>query len=74
MRETCKSGSMRGCRKRATSRRACALLYRAPENSELLVSQSFHLVLSKKSNALKTMHSAHDTVEQWAFSTRFGSC
>src|SRR5580704_18967850 len=30
MRETRTSGSMRGCRKRATSRRACALLYGAP--------------------------------------------
>ena len=30
-------------------------------------------VLSKKSNALKTMHRAHDRVEQWAFSTRSGS-
>jgi len=27
MRENRTSGSMRGCRKRATSRRACALLY-----------------------------------------------
>ena len=29
MRENRMSGSMRGCRKRATSRRACALLYGA---------------------------------------------
>ncbi len=30
MRENRTSGSMRGGRKRATSRRACALLYKAP--------------------------------------------
>ena len=30
MRENRTSGSMRGCRKRATSRRACALLYAKP--------------------------------------------
>src|SRR5579863_1506888 len=30
MRENRTSGSMRGCRRRAKSRRACALLYRAP--------------------------------------------
>ena len=30
MRENRTSGSMRGCRKRATSRRACALLYGLP--------------------------------------------
>src|SRR5579864_2303944 len=29
-RENRTSGSMRGCRKRATSRRACALLYQSP--------------------------------------------
>jgi hypothetical protein len=27
MRENCKSGSMRGCRKRAVTQRACVLLY-----------------------------------------------
>src|SRR5262245_24948960 len=31
MRENRTSGSMRGCRKRATSRRACALLYQSPQ-------------------------------------------
>ena len=31
MREIRKSGSMRGCRKRAFARRACVLLYKAPE-------------------------------------------
>jgi len=37
MRENRKSGSMRGCRKRATSRRACALLYGgSPAPKELL--------------------------------------
>jgi hypothetical protein len=30
MRENRTSGSMRGCRKRAISRRACALLYQSP--------------------------------------------
>ena len=30
MRENRTSGSMRGCRKRAASRRACALLYQSP--------------------------------------------
>jgi len=34
MRETRPSGSMRGCRKRATSQRACALLYSALASSE----------------------------------------
>ena len=33
MRENRTSGSMRGCRKRATSQRACALLYRAPKKT-----------------------------------------
>jgi hypothetical protein len=34
MREICKSGSMRGCRKRAVTYRACVLLYRVPEFSD----------------------------------------
>jgi hypothetical protein len=32
MRENCMSGSMRGHRKRATSQRACVLLYERPSN------------------------------------------
>jgi hypothetical protein len=33
MRENRPSGSMRGCRKRATSQRACAPLYQSPQSS-----------------------------------------
>jgi hypothetical protein len=41
MRENRMSGSMRGCRKRATSRRACALLYQSPHTNSARFSYRF---------------------------------
>lgn len=44
MREICTSGSMRGCRKRAISQRACALLYMDPAGNRRFLRGSMYRV------------------------------
>jgi len=59
MRENRTSGSMRGCRKRAASRRACALLYEAPVGYRRVHAHRFTPEFPRRSGSLEARYEGH---------------